>query len=421
MKHYFAAVLAAALLAAAPVPRAGSSAPHSIRTRINDLIRKSGADVAVAVRTLDGRDELLIQPDVEYHAASTMKVPVMIELFRQVRAGTLTLDDQVPVVNEFHSIVDGSPFKLDLGDDSDDEVYKRVGGRMSYRDLCEAMITVSSNFATNLIIEHLGARNIQKTTDALGAQGMHVLRGVEDDKAFQKGLNNSTTARALLTLMEKIAKGEAVDKASSDDMVAILKRQKFNNRIPAGLPPGTPVAHKTGEITRIQHDAAIVYAGRPFVIVILVRGLDDPKQGSALAADITRVVYAELNPGVAGDAGDAGRSAIGQAASSKAADNRTATLLKELIRIDTSNPPGLEGQIDELRAFQDARARSAGSIPRGRGQPYLFQAGTDAGAWRSRGVPVYGIYPRRGQASLGHQGRRAPAIDLAASSTRSGR
>src|SRR5262249_56840559 len=119
----------------------------------------------------------------------------------------------------------------------------------------------------------------------------HVLRGVEDDKAFQKGLNNTTTARALLTLMEKIAKGLAVDKGASDEMLAILKRQTFNDRIPAGLPPGVVVAHKTGEITKIQHDAAIVYAGRPFVLVVLVRGLQDAKVGSALIADVTRVLY----------------------------------------------------------------------------------------------------------------------------------
>ena len=203
----------------------------------------------------------------------------LIELFRQARTGQLSLDDQIPIVNQFHSIVDGSSFALDTGQDSDTAVYSHLGGRMSYRDLAEAMITVSSNFATNLIIEHLGA------------QSMHVLRGVEDDKAFQKGLNNSTTARALLTLMEAIAHGQAVDTASSDEMIAILKRQKFNDRIPEGLPPGIPVAHKTGEITKIQHDAAIVYAGRPFVLVILVGGFEDARQGSALAAAITRVLY----------------------------------------------------------------------------------------------------------------------------------
>jgi beta-lactamase class A len=167
---------------------------------------------------------------------------------------------------------------------------------MSYRALADAMITVSSNFATNLIIERLGARNVQATAIAMGANGMRVLRGVEDNKAFERGLNNTTTARALLTLMEAIAKGEAVDKLSSDEMAAILRRQTVNDRIPAGLPPGVPVAHKTGEITRIRHDAAIVYAPRPFVLVVLIRGLDDGKKASALAAAITRVVYDASNP-----------------------------------------------------------------------------------------------------------------------------
>ena len=262
-----------------------------VRTEIQTLVDKSGADASVAFRLLDGSGELLIRPDVEYHAASTMKVPVMIELFRQARAGAIKLDDEIPVVNQFHSIVDRSPYTLSVGDDSDAEVYKKVGGTMSYRALCEAMITVSSNFATNLLIERLGAKNIQKTTNGLGAPGMHVLRGVEDDKAFQKGLNNTTTARALMTLMERIAKKQAVDGPSSDEMLAILKRQTFNDRIPAGLPAGTVVAHKTGEITKIQHDAAIVYAERPFVLVVLVRGLQDAKAGSALIADITRALY----------------------------------------------------------------------------------------------------------------------------------
>jgi acetylornithine deacetylase/succinyl-diaminopimelate desuccinylase-like protein len=172
-----------------------------------------------------------------------------------------------------------------------------------------------------------------------------VLRGVEDDKAFQKGLNNSTTARALLTWMEKIAHGEAVDQASSTEMAAILKRQKFRDRIPAGLPPGTPVANKTGEITRIQHDAAIVYADRPFVLVVLVRGLDDPKRGSALAAEITRAVYAGLHSRDA----PSGTTSPAQGPSA-AAGNPTAQLLTELIRVDTSNPPGHEAQIAELLA-----------------------------------------------------------------------
>ncbi|HZR26868.1 MAG TPA: serine hydrolase [Vicinamibacterales bacterium] len=269
---------------------AGPEGP-ALRGRVESVIAKSGADVAVAFRTLDGREALLINPDVEFHAASTMKVPVMIELFRRAKAGSLRLEERVPITNEFHSIVDGSPFALSPGDDSDAGVYAHVGDTMSYRELCEAMITVSSNFAANILIEHLGAKAIQRTTDDLGASGMHVLRGVEDTKAFDKGLNNTTTARALMTLMEKIASGQAIDTASSKEMIAILERQHFASRIPAGLPPGIRVAHKTGEITKIQHDAAIVFADRPYVLVVLIRGLQDEKQGSALAAEISRLVF----------------------------------------------------------------------------------------------------------------------------------
>ena len=121
---------------------------------------------------------------------------------------------------------------------------------------------------------------------------MRVLRGVEDSKAFQAGLNNTTTARALERLMRAIASGEAVDAASSQAMRVVLERQTFNDGIPAGLPAGTRVAHKTGEITRIQHDAAIVYAPRPFVLVVLTRGIDDSKESSALSATISRPLYA---------------------------------------------------------------------------------------------------------------------------------
>jgi len=153
------------------------------------------------------------------------------------------------------------------------------------------MITVSSNLATNLLIEKLGVDNIRATVHSLHADGMNVLRGVEDNKAYEKGLNNTTTALGLEQLLDAIARGEAVDEDASRQMIEILERQKFNEGIPAGLPPGTRVAHKTGEITKIHHDAAIIFAPRPFVLVILVRGIADIKVSSALMADITRQFY----------------------------------------------------------------------------------------------------------------------------------
>jgi beta-lactamase class A len=288
------------LLSSLAVPRLTSPTSDqrmpALETQVRAEIASSGAEVSVAMRTLDGRDELLIDADRSYHAASTMKVPVMIELFRQAAARQLSLDDPLLIRNEFHSIVDGSVYKLSDGDDSDKDVYKALGKTWTLRQLCEAMITVSSNFAANLLIEKLGAVRVQATVEALGAGGMHLLRGVEDQKAFDKGLNNTTTARGLLVLLDKLAHGQAVDESADAEMIAILKRQAFNNGLPAGLPPSTPVAHKTGSITRIRHDAGIVYASRPYVLVVLVRGVDDEKTSDALIARISQLAFQATQP-----------------------------------------------------------------------------------------------------------------------------
>lgn len=280
-------------LIASPVAPSFAQSPNlaAAEQQIQRHIADSHADVGVAFRTLDGKTEWFYHADDSFHAASTMKVPVMIELYRQVQAGKLKLSDPLTIHNEFHSIVEASPYKLDPSDDSETELYKAEGQTRTLTELCELMITVSSNLATNLIIEKLGVENIRATVHSLNADGMHVLRGVEDTKAFEKGLNNTTTARALQILLASIADNTAASPEASQQMLAILERQKFNEGIPAGLPPGTKVAHKTGEITKIHHDAAIVFAPRPFILVILVRGLPNIKDSSALMADITSLLF----------------------------------------------------------------------------------------------------------------------------------
>jgi beta-lactamase class A len=266
------------------------------QTQVEKRIADSHADVAIALRTLDGKSSYFFHADDPFHAASTMKVPVMIELFHQVREGKLSLSDSLTIHNQFHSIVDGSPFTLDPADDSETDLYKAEGQTRTISQLCDLMITVSSNLATNLIIEKLGVQNIRATVHSLDADGMQVLRGVEDNLAYKKGLNNTTTARGLQVLLTAIAEGKAVDADSSRQMIEILERQHFNEGIPAGLPSGIKVAHKTGEITRIHHDAAIVFAARPFVLVILVGGIGDIKVSAALMSDITRLLYHAVEP-----------------------------------------------------------------------------------------------------------------------------
>ena len=269
-----------------------ASAEGQIEKRITD----SHAEVGVAFASLDGKAEYLFQADEVFHAASTMKIAVMIELFHQAREGKLRLDDPITIRNEFHSIVDGSPFQLDPTVDSEVDLYKALGQTRTLAQLCELMITASSNLATNLMIGKLDVANIRATVQALHADGMQVQRGVEDQKAYDQGLNNTTTARSLQVLLTAIAEHKAVDANASQLMIETLERQKFNQGIPAGLPPGTKVAHKTGDITKIHHDAAIVYAPRPFVLVILVRGQEEQKDSEALMADITRLLYEAIEP-----------------------------------------------------------------------------------------------------------------------------
>ena len=280
-------------LLAAPAPQALTVA--DAKARIEKLIADSGAEVGVAYLplSLDATpgDGILIDEEKVFHAASTMKVPVMIEAFRQAEDGRFSLDDPIPVTNAFKSIVDGSPYSMSVTEDSDGEVYKAIGKTMTVRQLVTAAITVSSNLATNILIEKLGAENVRKTVSRLGGDGMVVLRGVEDQKAFDKGLNNATTARALMALMAAIARGQAVSPAASRAMSDILRMQQFNDAIPAGLPADVPVGHKTGNITRIHHDAAIVYAEKPYVLVVLTRGIADQEKSAAVIADISRVIY----------------------------------------------------------------------------------------------------------------------------------
>ena len=283
-RHIATSPIGAAEAATAPVD-------EGLAADILARIEKSGADVGIAFRSLDGKREWFSHADEVFHAASTMKVPVMIELFHQAREAKAKLDDPLLIKNEFHSLADNSIYTLDPADDSETELYKAVGQTRTLSQLCELMITVSSNLSTNLLVEKLGVDNIRATVHSLHADAMNVLRGVEDNKAYEQGMNNTTSARGLLILLEAIATGHAVDPDSSRQMVEILTRQKFNEAIPAGLPSGTRVAHKTGELAKIHHDAAIVYGPHPFILVILVRGLAESKDSAALMADITRRVY----------------------------------------------------------------------------------------------------------------------------------
>jgi beta-lactamase class A len=291
-KTYFIALLLG--IAMHTLAQKGSS--EQLKSAIQAELTTVEGEFAVAFKDLQTEQTLFINEKDNFHAASTMKTPVMIEVFKQARAGKFKLSDSILVKNEFKSIVDGSPFSLDISDDSADDMYKKIGQKMTIYDLTYQMIIVSSNLATNVLIDLVDAKNANATMRTLGANDIQVLRGVEDSKAFRLGMNNTVTAYDLMTIFEKLAQEKVVSPEDSKGMIKILLDQKFREKIPAKLPKEVKVAHKTGSITGVQNDSGIVYLpdGRKYVLVLLSRKLKDEKKGVEALADISRMIYDSL-------------------------------------------------------------------------------------------------------------------------------
>lgn len=264
---------------------------------VEELIAAVGAGtVAVASCNLVGGDTVLVRADEPFHPASTMKICVLMEVWRQSAEGMLSLDEPLDVRNAFLSIAGGGEYALDPADDSELALYERVGGTETIRELARLMITVSSNLATNLLVDRVGAGAVTEFMRELGAPSLVVLRGLEDDAAHDRGLDNAATARGLMHVLRRLARGEVVSPAASFEMLEVLVAQAFNEGIPAGLPAGTRVAHKTGSFAGVYHDAGIVYptTDDPYVLVVLTRGIAEERRAHALVADISRLVWQAL-------------------------------------------------------------------------------------------------------------------------------
>jgi beta-lactamase class A len=267
--------------------------PETLKTDIAKELANTKGEFAVAFKNLQTGEEILINEKEFFHAASTMKTPVMIEVFKQAGEGNFSLNDSITIKNEFKSIVDSSTYQLDSADDSEKELYIKIGQKRKLSDLVYDMIIVSSNLATNMIIEWVDAKKVTATMRSYGAKDIEVLRGVEDGKAYEKGLNNRVTAYDLMLIFEKLATGKAVSSEASDQMINILLDQRFNDIIPARLPKDVRVAHKTGWITGLHHDSGIVYLpdGRKYVLVLLSKKLEDEKAGIEAMAKVSEMVY----------------------------------------------------------------------------------------------------------------------------------
>jgi beta-lactamase class A len=283
-----------------PVNEVSPPGGTNLRKQILDIGVDAGAEaVAVAFYDYLHRTGWSYHSERWFHAASTIKVPVLLGVFAAIDQGLLQPYSRVHVRNRFLSAADNSPYRVDPVRDSNSEVHAALGKTMQIRELAHHMIVTSSNLATNLLIDIIGLEQIQQTLTRLNVHGVEVRRGVEDIRAWEKGINNRVTAQGLHDALRVLAEQRNFSPEAWREMMDILHAQEFRSGIPAGLPEAARVAHKTGEISTVAHDAGIVYLPdrEPYVLVILTEWQPDVSGRHAAIARISRAVYEHITDG----------------------------------------------------------------------------------------------------------------------------
>jgi beta-lactamase class A len=268
-------------------------------TELETFIREHKDKIlAVALHDFETGQEILINADESFHPASTIKVHVMMEVFHQAEQGSLSLDDCLRINNSFSSIADETKFSLLESDDAEQTLYHRIGESESIAELTRLMILRSSNLATNILLEKIGVQNVNPFIQTLGIEGVSVIRGIEDQAAFRRGMNNSATARGLTQTMKLIAEKQVVSQHASEKMIEIMLQQEFNQSIPALLPKSVNVAHKTGWTGDVYHDTGIILPEnrKPYALSIMTRGFAEDREDEAhtCMANISKIIYEKL-------------------------------------------------------------------------------------------------------------------------------
>ena len=248
--------------------------------------------IAVAVHDFESGLTFSLRGDRWFHAASTIKVAVLLAVFRAADEGRLHLDDSLHVRNRFISAAGGDPFRLSPDSDAMPELYQLVGRTAKISTLAEGMIAASSNLATNLLLDFVGVEYARSVLRDAQVDGVELRRGVEDHAAHDRGINNEVTADALVRLLSAL-RGDFLSNESKEQAIRILLEQRFNSMLPARLPAHAAVAHKTGEISTACHDIGIVYLPErePYIAVILTEFDSEGDGRREIVAAISGAIY----------------------------------------------------------------------------------------------------------------------------------
>jgi Beta-lactamase class A len=268
-----------------------------VSERLVHLERESHAR-ALAVSVFDTESGATLNYHAErwFHAASTIKVAILAGVYAAIHEGRWPAHARLHVRNRFFSAADGSLFRVSAERDANAEVHAAIGKMMRIRELAHHMITTSSNLATNLLLDLVGIETVQGVLDHYKIDGIDFRRGVEDERAFAIGISNRVTASGLMSLLRLIEAEKVFSPELSREMLDILHQQEFRNGIPGRLPREVRVAHKTGDISTIAHDAGIVYPAnrKPYILAILTEWDPDTSGRTTTIATVSQEVYKAL-------------------------------------------------------------------------------------------------------------------------------
>jgi len=253
---------------------------EALRKKINDVLSSYPGRWGFVIANQATGARLELNPDMVFPAASMIKVPVMYEIMRQAANGKLSLDDTLTIKDA--DKVGGAGILKELD----------AGKVFTVRELTTLMIILSDNMATNMLIDLIGMETVNQTVAELGLQSTVLRRKMMDFAAARAGKENQTSAADMALIFAKIYTSAGLPRAYGELMLDILARQQIQDKLPFYLPEGITIAHKTGTLAGVEHDAGILYLpGGPYIISVLTGDLPVNYLGLQLVAVLGKVVY----------------------------------------------------------------------------------------------------------------------------------
>lgn len=253
---------------------------QKLEATINDVDRNLDGVLGLAILDLTSGQTFFLHPDDVFPQASSIKVAVLADLYRQAQDGKLKLNDLYTVQSS--DLVPDSTIMLGLTPGVT---------RITNRDLATMMVAVSDNAATNVLIDHVGMNNVNSLMDQLGLPQTRLRRKMMDIKAAAEGRENISTPREMMTLLESLYRGKVLNKEMTDDFFKMLSTKK-ESFIPRELPDDLQIANKPGELEGVRNDSGVIFAkNRPYILCVMTTYLRNERSGEEAISKISGATY----------------------------------------------------------------------------------------------------------------------------------